>query len=1191
MDYENLPQPQPEKPKFPDLYFPDSQKLHTLEADMTTNPAAAKDYYSHLLNTKLSQAETACHQHLITPQALKNYQRILNGLALLYDLKEVSAPKNSNPITNCIMAVIASTDSTIYKTYDNETRLKYLVSDINLIPCIAGPPETPPAFNSEESFRINEFAKPRQTAHETLDGQDKTFRTITGPESYPLATRHLFSLLEQAAKTQPDLLESAFHEYLDCNPKINRSFGYLSLKIGLLEILNNQAYISAGIFPGITDILRDGVLKRSKNWPQFPYRIFLTQDKNFWDLPSRLENPKNSLNIPDSKQVELLSLTQKKAQAQIRSLRSRSNLVTRAVLGEQINFHQAEIVEQELQRKRNPVISKFRKDWENLFERLIPQYYEPDKKDQSPEMIQTTIRLILDYFSDRPDFPAKARLPLPDNPHAVDRLLKNPLFSWTQYIDTPPLRQAFKLLSESQPKSTYLMLKLLTQDILREFYHIHDRSISFFLSPDSPENPHAHSSQLKVLIDNLYNNSPDCVLDAGRAFTELTDSLPPRITPEISSVAPRKVLLDKLAEIISKLRFTDHLTYYQPDFAPNKKLFKSDLDFNIKRTNKKELIGTLVALGLLASAELGLLDIASNVFLLKSDNPAFLSSLFGLPDKSENFLEKPFKNQSWPDSQNSSKEKPPSDKYLTIISTPEEKIYLPFPDTSSWKSSILSKSHVAADVYDPKNPIPAYSADEMVIQYDKLDRNLFISAPQGWKFNRLFLKGQPTDTVIFENALGNVHLPIGTDSVIAILDKQNGDPDIISPASEKNAYKLTPIDQDSASILNSRLVGPLQSIHRQFITELGLETDPSRQSDIILKYLGYLKSYSDTRYYALHQVPDNLLNGENSVLSWISRNPDKGYFCATSAMAVKELLDSANISNDIQTGIMLYDRQNAYWGNIKHANNVVFLPDGQIVRIDITPPETSQTPTSDINELGFSEPDFFQLYGSELKNLALALGLTAAEIGSVILVLKKVTNKSFEKLVAGANPETFPQLTEPEKQALLVSALCLAKHTESETSPQNPTQVLDTLLNSPTELITTCKTLAQDTEFPDEFLESDPVKSFNALAQSAGPRLLHPHTPETISKGLAYGNGKITPESQIPPDFYPFHLLTRMFLEAEIASRVSHIREEFQPVADPSQEPELINQKLLTIIDSFITSHHDSPNISRIQALKQLFSP
>lgn len=125
-----------------------------------------------------------------------------------------------------------------------------------------------------------------------------------------------------------------------------------------------------------------------------------------------------------------------------------------------------------------------------------------------------------------------------------------------------------------------------------------------------------------------------------------------------------------------------------------------------------------------------------------------------------------------------------------------------------------------------------------------------------------------------------------------------------------------------------------------------------KASQIAIKYANLFADYtSQNRFYGLSFQVKKELPGEFDTLASLAKYPDQGYFCSVASFAFRDFMASAGIATANQPGITLYNFQDHLWGRLAHMNSVVFLPNGQVLEVDMTPYATDRSSQEDLEAL------------------------------------------------------------------------------------------------------------------------------------------------------------------------------------------------------------------------------------------------
>ena len=179
----------------------------------------------------------------------------------------------------------------------------------------------------------------------------------------------------------------------------------------------------------------------------------------------------------------------------------------------------------------------------------------------------------------------------------------------------------------------------------------------------------------------------------------------------------------------------------------------------------------------------------------------------------------------------------------------------------------------------------------------------------------------------------------------------------------------------------------LQKIYWDFSNELA-ETDkrfPQNLTEVAITYTQKFAQYIDeSRYYALDfKVDRSPTASPYESLIAIANHPDKGFYCQVAAEAYQQFMESLGFVVLKQPGYSLRNYDQQLWGDQAHVNNIVLLPNGELLQVDMTPYSTDKTPKEDIDALKPKNPDFKTI---ERQNAILEAGKMAVELGLGVTV-------------------------------------------------------------------------------------------------------------------------------------------------------------------------------------------------------------
>jgi len=251
--------------------------------------------------------------------------------------------------------------------------------------------------------------------------------------------------------------------------------------------------------------------------------------------------------------------------------------------------------------------------------------------------------------------------------------------------------------------------------------------------------------------------------------------------------------------------------------------------------------------------------------------------------------------------------------------------------------------------------------------------NAEVYPPVGWKIVKVYQEGGKTPMI---GPLGELYyaydnydnFPVRTLLVLEETPREFVDPKI-AILSETTVSSYWPnYHSRIVNEANSYLEGDerLQQIHADFGREMSDVYDGIRYyyyaediieakkewSEIAIKYAKLYADYTvQERFYALGFQVDKSKENDYLTLGALADQPDEGYFCSVASFAFRDFMRSVGITTGNQPGITLFNSQGYLWGGLGHQNNVVFLPDGRVLEVDMTPYVTDKTPQEDLDWL------------------------------------------------------------------------------------------------------------------------------------------------------------------------------------------------------------------------------------------------
>lgn len=286
----------------------------------------------------------------------------------------------------------------------------------------------------------------------------------------------------------------------------------------------------------------------------------------------------------------------------------------------------------------------------------------------------------------------------------------------------------------------------------------------------------------------------------------------------------------------------------------------------------------------------------------------------------------------------------------------------------NWEGAPNQKPLSFTRVDDITEQNPDYLPGDLAYLIDSPNQVIYL--PIGWKIRTIYQEGGSDPR---QGNVGELYFDQKPERVLIVVEKLNeislGDTGRIRYFDEfqtsgydaKNFFNM-----ELPTEVNKNLSGDpvLQKLHADYINDLvaSFEQGPEAESAVIIRYAKLYAQYTNTyRYYALNfQVDKNTIDAPSTTsdydsnyatLESIAANPDKGYFCSVAAYAFRDFIASGSVATAVQSGITLYNYQDHLIGKLAHENNVLLLPNGKILEVDMTPYTTDKTPQADIDAL------------------------------------------------------------------------------------------------------------------------------------------------------------------------------------------------------------------------------------------------
>jgi hypothetical protein len=1052
----------------------------------------------------------------------------MRGIGLLYLHEDIGGL--ANPVTDMMIAVIAGNRSSPHnKREDHITynHLQPIASAGTPLPNIFG-------INSDDPSTRSSF-RPFQI----IPGQGQEYtRTIPGPENYPTATLRLFATLDWMANYAGSYFGDAISEY---NHMLNHSDFDIKIDVTLLEIMNRNQLISSPQhrYDHILNYLR---LKlepsRETLAQQYPYDI-LKNHSEFWNSPDVESQPGHPFSLPET--LSFISTCRKRNQllSQLESAHSPKNLVLHSRPGLSSSaLPDTDHLRQQIRLLENQSLNQFTSQWKHLLAEQVPQV---DISATTRQLIaETAVREFLKYYQPHPFFPPKARLN--ENSfyqsriqYAAGRLMANPLAQWCFSLGDYHFRESLMESIDQNPQSFYLLGKILTEQIIEDVYSFRNNDRKFLFQPDN-NSEQSHPDNLASLVSSFRDVSgssdflshlPDIVAEQS---SHLTDQLP---TPH------RFTTLEKIKSAVSRL--TDRGKY------PIVKV--AGAEFPAQAVRPRELtrlgiystayIGFVLGLGSFIGYELSSMKPAipdnKMVRLLTNGLPLPESGLRpGLKKVSEVVYSPP----------------PPPDN-------PDQKVFFPIGSGSGTASQLLTG--IYQEHLNPQQ-IP-HTPDQLVLFYPNPLRNSHeISIPEGWKIDHLYVS-EP-DNEIYLQQHGQIFLGSSTEQSVLVLSPDTWENVQIMPV-KGQPYHLSPQFKETRKILRFIADDPgLQERYFQLLDFVEQDPDPQKQSAALLGFIRSFNKYvNSTRFYSL------TTSVVEPLPAWFASNPNSGFNCSIAAYLTQDLLEPVGVRTNRIVIQPAKQVAGSYWGDWRHEQLLVTLPDGTSVMIDNTPPVVEgKTPPETEKIVAIANPSFLDTHKEDFLQLAETVGIDILILASIYASLKSLNpslkdSRLFSRLKQQVSPVlTHPEIPDIELQpfpplspadAEVVSALTL--HLSRLRYSPNLLKAVDENLTDLRELhhqsgrhpVEAVISLTNDDKLSSVFMDNNIASAFDTFSHLAGSRIPHPDLPDSLSESLRQRTGQIavaheqeqTPAPpSIPDQFTALYRLGRLVQDARSES-------------------------------------------------------
>lgn len=225
--------------------------------------------------------------------------------------------------------------------------------------------------------------------------------------------------------------------------------------------------------------------------------------------------------------------------------------------------------------------------------------------------------------------------------------------------------------------------------------------------------------------------------------------------------------------------------------------------------------------------------------------------------------------------------------------------------------------------------------------------------PNGWKFAHIYQVGGDGPVT---NELGGIFWNGQIPKEVVLVAERIKPSELVSGFQVYEGLSPFGVYQpnaniDEAIVLNKELSADpdLQDIHSRLLQDIFIyqssgNKNPTEISNQILEDLNLLKDYVKTnRFYNFGFPLEHGRSKFNTVIS-LANQKEAGYQCSVAAASTYELLQSVGIIVGSQPGSSQFIIGEKIVEKDTHASNIIFLPDGRTVYLDITPELSDKTP-------------------------------------------------------------------------------------------------------------------------------------------------------------------------------------------------------------------------------------------------------
>lgn len=993
-----------------------------------------------------------------------------------------------------------------------------------------------PPWNPNEPLSRGDWkrVKPRQSVV-LPDGRGTLLRAVKGAERVPEGVMRALTILSVASEDDPDLLAQTFNWFKFQIASIPNG---IAPALGVLEVATRLGQQNNPAFAPLMKFLpwyvrehsgnSDAVISRYAYVSNEPGGVLYTSE------PAASYPP-----LPDAKRIRAISMRIEAMEERIRQLRGSHNLVL-ASIGlkdlSQLRLLRSQISSAKSEEKR--LVTRYLAEWNGIIDGIAQSVGVSTivmEKEPTETEIRQTEEILDELFGGSPFVPSKAT---PANEGYKGHImttrwaLNSPLVRLRYLMDNPTFETAIVPYLKKHPHAVFELMKQTYAAILREKYLARAEKVDRFLRLTTLETVEGFEYALSLLLDSY----PGHYL--GRKLQERHQ----RVLARFQSLVDGRMLSRGL------------------DMRAIRKSWKYE---NARKAYVWNYRRDLMYLTLISTAMLIAFNADGYLALMKKAEE--LSQKLGLSlDSADWKLPQPI--EDWIHGDKGEGDDPSQNKPVatgTPVSTPSA------PGEERPGETIIARAVSKPKIFfepptqEERNNQNQESQEDVAIRYAKIIQqpdtpvNEFYVALSGNdalgqfgtgidKINRVnFFVGidYPENSLVLETTnLNYFYAPPGweivavytTSDVEALQTKEGAIAFLGDPGRVRVAYRqlvggdpvfqretVDPYDRqfdvEDFEALNEQLsIDPvLQSLQRNVREELDAASSKKEESEIIIKYLDYLRRYILTsRYYSrttegLDQSSDGLV--------WVASHSGLGFECEVADRMAAQFLASVGVVTERNGGEFTTRHGSGLWGDdTTHVNTRVILPDGRIMTVDFTPLPSEETPSGAIPAP--ADLDFMTVYRDEIRKAAGWAGATILGGACIVGIARSFgkrrndrrrITKEIARTIQNTPPvEELPAMDASETELVLAMAYYISTLAQEPTTDGEIRRLIGALSRYRPAVGAKGRAafivdVAGDDESAMPFLATSAVSVMRRLAKEYGSRAIHASMPPAITEEIA----------------------------------------------------------------------------------------